>query len=166
MDDDDIDIDDPFFLSDEFLRASNALWHPVNNPNSKPGRAAVEAMLLQASGSQQDWDDETFLFMRDMAAGLLAAGGREASAHKTPAKRADDVLRATGLSGKYNPDTTLLEFLNDRAGFDDHDADGNVTAKWPPPIKAERMRQARAAGLIKDHVSDDTLRKKIERGNR
>ena len=97
--------------SDEFYRAFAALHHP-DDPKPKEDRNAVEAMLQRVSEGEKD--KETLLFMEELARCILAAGGKGTP----PAQRANRVLNATGLKGKYEHNRAYAEDATALLGFD------------------------------------------------
>lgn len=150
-----------FEPSDEFMRAWDAIGHPTDNPEPKTNRAAVEAVLARfAAGGT---DEEDLWIMQRMASALLAAGGREASAEKTPAKRADAVLRASGLSGRYDDRAEVRREMQVLVGLGDIDADGNTSA---PYTLAQAIRAAIARGDYPDTMSETEIRRDIMRHRR
>mgnify|MGYP000326540257 FL=1 len=99
------------FYSDDFYRAYAALHHP-DDPKPKEDRNAVEAMLQRVSEGEKD--NEALLFMRHLARSILAAGGKGTPA----ARRADRVLNATGLAGKYEHNRAFAETATVLFGFE------------------------------------------------
>lgn len=97
--------------SDEFYRAFAALHHP-DDPKPKEHRNAVEAMLQRVSEGEKD--NETLLFMKELARCILAAGGKGTP----PARRADRVPNATGMAGKYFHNQSFAEAATAMLGFD------------------------------------------------
>lgn len=147
-----------FEPSDEFCRAWNAIVHPVENPKPSSGRAAVEAVLARfAAGGT---DDEAMLIMQRIARALLAAGGCEASAEKTPAKRADAVLRASGLSGRYDARVEVRREMQVMVGIGDVDDKGNTSN---PYTLAEAIRTAIARRDYPETMSETEVRRDIKR---
>lgn len=155
------DDDENFEPSDGFVRAWNAMAHPVENPTPTPDRAAVEALLMKFATSGLRWCDENadLILMCRLAECLLAAGGQEATAEKTPSTRADAVLRAAGLSGKFDRNHARRDAVMRFVGFQDGDGGKAYTV-------TEGIREARSAGLIPDTVDDATVRKDINRKRR
>ena len=101
--------------SDEFCRAYDALWHAEDNPEPKDDRNAVEATLQRFSDGSTDSDSEDLCFMRELARRLLAAGGKGSP---PGARRADAVLKATGLAGKYAHNRAFAQSATVLLGFD------------------------------------------------
>lgn len=126
--------------------AIDAVWHPASGRDYKPDRNAVEHMLALAANGQRDDDDFEVIFMRRLAAAILAAGGRGVPSED----RANDVLRACGLAGKYDEDRRVVEMMRNfrRAGMSVNDA----------------IFTARELGHLGPEVSDETARKKLQRG--
>ena len=130
----------------EVVRALEALWHPVSNPNPVPNRNDVESVLQQlADGKSFDGD---YLFVRDLAVCLLAAGGRGTLAEN----RANNVLKACGLHGKYDEDRDAVRVMQTIRGFG-----GSVR---------NAINYARGEGALGPEVSDETAGKKLQPGRR
>lgn len=83
--------DFPFMYDD--IDPRQALWHPITNLQPRQARNAVEDALGRLAAGRLNEDD--LLFVRELARCLLAAS--DGADRRT---RADDVLRASGLSGK------------------------------------------------------------------
>lgn len=133
--------DDP---SSELINALGALWHPDDNPEPKEDRNAVEATLQRLADGSTDQED--LAFMRQLARCLIAAGGKWAP----PARRADAVLRAAGLGGRYQHTRAFVDHATQLEGFDGY-------------TKAGAIRDARAAGLLPHSVDDSTARKRLDK---
>ena len=131
-------------IDDEVIRALDALWHPDRQADHTPNRNVVETVLQRVADGGTDTED--MLFMRELARCLLAAGGKTAPT----ARRADAVLRAAGLSGKYEHHRTFAEAAIVLQGFDVY-------------TKAGAIRTARVDGSLHDAVDDNTARKRIDR---
>ena len=129
---------------DELFMALDALWHPDRQADHKPNRNVVETILQRVADGGTDTED--MLFMRELARCLLAAGGKTAAT----ARRADAVLRAAGLSGKYEHQRVFAEAATVLQGFDFY-------------TKAGAIRLARIDGSLHDSVDDNTARKQISR---
>ena len=116
--DSDPDLEDygpDFMPSEDYIRATGALWHPTDNPDPAPARASVEALLARVANHDQD--DDTYYFMVELARCLLAAGGHRSGSE--PKDRPKNVLKAVGLAGKYHDDRKLAAFMADTQHFGD-----------------------------------------------
>lgn len=89
--------------SNDFAAACNALYHP-DNLAPVDNRNAVEAMLQRISNCAAN-DCEAVRFMQYLAQSILAAGGKGSPA----AHRADRVLNATGMAGRFEHKRALVE---------------------------------------------------------
>ena len=127
--------------SEEFCRAYDALWHADTEAEYRPDRHSVEAMLQQFADGNTDSED--LLFMRKLARCLLAAGGKSAATQR----RADNVLRAAGLSGTYDNNREFVEHATQMAGFDGYTIAGGI-------------RSAQASGLL-SHIDEKDARRMI-----
>jgi hypothetical protein len=130
-------------IDEELQRALGALWHPNRKADHIPDRNAAEAMLQRLADGGNTDDDR--VFVRELARCLLAAGGKTAPV----VRRENAVLRAAGLSGKYEHNRAFAEAATVLQGFDGY-------------TKASAIRTARSDGTLHDSVDDNTARKRID----
>lgn len=113
-----------------------------------------------AAGSLEDEDIDTaalLTWIREVAAKVVAADASET------AVRPGDLLRALGLSsraGALEPIRDQLEVLD---SFDLHDDQGNVREAQRGERTRNLIAAVRASGLVGDDLTDDEIRKRIER---
>ncbi len=133
-------------MDSETIDALAALRHPEDNPEPKPDRTSVELVLQRlAEGST---DSEDLMVMRELARCLLAAS-RDTSL-TSAARRAEAVLKASGLHGKPDHSREFVRVATALEGFDGYTKAGGISV-------------ARAAGVLHPSVDDTTARKRLDR---
>lgn len=131
----------------EAVDAFKAMRHPEINPDPIPDRTAVEALLARfAQGSAEP---EVLNAMRFMARCLLAAS--QDVTLNTPARRADAILKASGLHGKLEHHRAFVSYV-----------DALVTKLGYSTEAA--IKDAQNAGLA--NVDATTARKRIDRARK
>lgn len=141
------DFDSDHHWDDETMGAMGALYHPERNPDPKPDRTAIEAVLQRFADGTDGSED--VLVMRELAYCLLASGGKDA-APIPAARRAEAVLRAAGLHGTFDHHREFVRVATALEGFDGY-------------TKASGIASARAAGALHHSVDDTTARKRLDR---
>lgn len=121
---------------------------------------SLERWRCIAAGGLDDGEassTELHAWLRGRAAAIVAADASAAG------DRAGALVRALGLSSKASALEPLRERLEVLDSFAFHDQHGNAR----DPKRGERVRNliavVRASGLVDDALTDDEIRKRIER---
>jgi hypothetical protein len=125
------------------VKAVDALGLATGEPNANR-EAVEEAMqsILAGNRTENDW-----LFVTALVRSIYDASRTSDAA---PAKRADAILRATGLTGRREKHQDFLDYANAVYGLE------NFT-------KAAIIQTARDRGLIPDDLDDHAARKLLDR---
>lgn len=134
-------------MSADTARAIDALWDATDNPSPKTDFNAVAAALQSIAAGNMDEDDRWFAQV--LAQRLLRAAQGAAS----PQRRASDVFRASGLTGREDRDTEAAEALTALDGF------AGVTP-------AACIAYARHIGALAPDVDDKSARQMLSRARK
>lgn len=125
-------------------RAIGALWDATDNPCPKGNFNAVAAALQSIAAGNMDENDRWFAQV--LAQRLLRAAQGAAS----PQRRASDVFRASGLTGREDRDAEALEALLVLDGL-------------PGVTPAACIDYARRIGALAPDVDDKAARQMLSR---